>query len=287
MIDEIYALYKKNLPIIERSEEKVKAILRDEDNHIILHQNGERLAGVSVINGNTIYLLCVDKPFQNMGIGNNLLLQSEKYIASQGAKKIILGTGKEYIMPGVPMNDGAHLFFKKRRYIHSWGNTGCFDMEQMLNDFDYDDYSVNDTINGITYRWATPDDLDKVIDCVSDAEPKFLSFYRNKNFYYKGTERPILIAEKNQEVFGAILLYISYTDDMGSVGAVATAHKHRNKGIATNMVRLGTKYLKDIGLKRACLGYTYTQIVHMYEKAGYQISVEYFMGEKDIDGLKD
>lgn len=181
------------------------------------------------------------------------------------------------------MNDGAHMFFKKRGYIHSWGDTGCFDMEKLLKDFTYENHSIGDTIHGIIYRWATPSDLDKVVVCISDAEPKFLSFYRNERFYQKGTERPILIAEKEHQILGAILLYISHENEMGSVGAVATAHEHRNQGIATNMVRLGTKYLKDIGLKRACLGYTYTQIVHMYEKAGYKISVEYYMGEKEID----
>ena len=284
MINEIYTLYKKALPDIERGEEKVKSILSDKENHIIAHRDGENLAGVSVINENTIYLLCVDQPYRNRGIGNDLLVQSEKYIASRGFEKIVLGTGKEYILPGVPMNDGAHMFFQKRGYIHSWGDTGCFDMAQMLKDFTYDGHSAGDTIDEITYRWAAPCDLDKVVLCISDAEPKFLSFYRNEKFYQKGTERPILIAEKDGEVWGAILLYISYENEMGSVGAVATAHRHRNKGIATNMVRLGTKYLKDIGLKRACLGYTYTQIVHMYAKAGYKVSVEYYMGEKQIKG---
>lgn len=125
MINEIYHLFKKNLPYIERSEETVKRILEDKKNQIITHRNDEGLVGVSVINDNTIYLLCVDKAFQNMGIGDSLLLQSENYIISKGFKKIVLGTGKEYIMPGVPMNDGAHMFFKKRGYIHSWGDTGC------------------------------------------------------------------------------------------------------------------------------------------------------------------
>ena len=155
-------------------------------------------------------------------------------------------------------------------------------MEQMLEDFIYDGCSVGDTIDGVTYRWAEICDLDRVAACVSDAEPKFLRYYRNEKFYQKGTERPVLIAEKGREILGAVLLYISYEENMGSVGATATAHAYRNRGIATNMVRLGTKYLKDIGLKRACLGYTYTQIVHMYARAGYKISVEYFMGEKEL-----
>lgn len=282
MIDEIYRLFKRNLPYIERGEETVKEILSDPENHFILHRAREALAGVSVINGSTIYLLCVDEPFQRQGIGSSLLAQSEEYAASKGVSKLTLGTGKEYIMPGVPMNEGAHDFFKKRGYRHSWEDMGCFDMEQMLEDFPCMDHFLGETRNGATYRLAVPEDLEQVVRCVSDAEPKFLRFYQNKNFYQKDTQRPIVIAEKNGEVLGAILLYIDHGKSMGSVGATATARPYRNQGVATNMVKVGTKYLKDLGLKRACLGYTYTQIVKMYGKAGYRVSVEYFMGEKDL-----
>ena len=128
-----------------------------------------------------------------------------------------------------------------------------------------------------------PADGEQGAACISDAEPKFLPFYRNERFYRQGTERPILIAEQDRKVLGAILMYVSHTHGMGSVGAVATAHPYRNRGIAANMVRLGTGYLKELGLKRACLGYTYTQIVPMYERAGYRISMEYFMGEKKTE----
>ncbi len=282
MTEEIYRLFKRNLPYIERGEETVKQILSDPENHLILHKVGETLAGVSVINDSTVYLLCVDEPFQRQGIGSSLLARSEEYAASKGVKKLTLGTGKEYIMPGVPMNEGAHEFFKKRGYRHSWGDMGCFDMEQLLEDFPCMDHFLGETRNGVTYRLAVPEDLERVVRCVSDAEPKFLRFYRNENFYQKDTQRPIVMAERDGEVLGAILLYIGREENMGSVGATATAHPYRNQGIATNLVKVGTKHLKDLGLKRACLGYTYTQIVKMYGKAGYRVSVEYFMGEKDL-----
>ncbi|MCL2322941.1 MAG: GNAT family N-acetyltransferase [Oscillospiraceae bacterium] len=178
------------------------------------------------------------------------------------------------------MNDGAHLFFQKRGYIHSWGDTGCYDMDQMLEDFSYNEHSIGDTINGITYRWAEINDLDSILICVSDADKSFIQYYQNEDLYQKDSNELILIAEKNKEVLGAIMLNINFLEDMGSVGATATIQKYRNMGIATNMVLLGTKYLKDIGLSRAFIGYTYTQIVHMYGKAGYKICMEYFMGEK-------
>lgn len=284
MINEIYRLFTENLPDIMKSEESVKRILSDENNHIITYRDGDRLIGVSVINENTVYLLCVDKPFQNQGIGTKLLNQSEEYITAKGFDKIVIGAGKDYIMPGIPMNNGAHTFFKKYGYIHAWGDRGCFDMSQQLKDFEYSQHSIGDTINDITYRWATIDDIDKVVTCVADAEKGFVPYYGNRELYEKGTDTLVLIAVKDNEVAGALIVGAeSEGKVMGTVGCTATAHKYRNMGIATNMVRLGTKYLKDIGLSKAFLEYTYTEIVHMYGRAGYQVCMEYYMGEKVVD----
>lgn len=285
MVNKIYNIYKENLPDIVRSEEVVKRILSDKNNYIISYRDGDKLIGVSVINENTIYLLCIDKPFQNRGIGTKLLNQSEQYIASNGFKKIIVGAGKEYIMPGIPMNNGAHNFFRKHNYIHSWGDCGCFDMSQLLKDFDYAEHSIGDTINEITYRWATLNDIDNIVKCVSDAEESFVQYYKNERLYEKGKNTAVLIAEKDNEVFGTLMVSIETEGkDMGSVGCTTTVHKYRNKGIATNMVKMGTKYLKDIGLSKAVLGYAY--IVNMYSRAGYKISMEYYMGEKAVENTQ-
>ncbi len=221
--------------------------------------------------------------FQNRGIGSELLRQSETYIASRGFNKIITGTGKDYIMPGVPMNNGVHNFFKKRGYIHSWGDLGCFDMRQMLKDFNYNEYSAGDTINGITYRWADINDLSGIMNCLSDNEEDFTAYYKNEKLYEKDANTLVLLAENHDEVMGTLFVGIeTECKNMGSIGLTATARKHRNKGIATNMVKLGTKYLKDKGLEKAHLSYTYTDLVNLYGRAGYKICMEYFMGEKDL-----
>lgn len=287
LTDQIYWLFKRNLPEIERGEQTVRDILNDSENHLILSWAEDNLAGVSVVNGSTVYLLCVDKPFQNRGIGTALLQESEDYVASSGIQKLVLGTGKEYIMPGVPMNRGAHLFFQKKGYRHSWGEMSCYDMEQRLDSFDYCWFSFGDTVDGVIYRLAVPEDLERVVGSITHAEPKFLRYYRNSNFYQKGTQRPILIAETEKEVVGALLLYISDDGEMGSVGATAVKYDQRHRGIATNLVRLGTKYLKELGLKRACLGYTSSKIAKIYERAGYRVSMEYFMGEKELPGFRE
>jgi ribosomal protein S18 acetylase RimI-like enzyme len=281
MVNEIFNLYKETLPDIIRNEETVKEILSDRNNRIISYRDGNRLVGVSIVNQNVIYLLCVDKSFQNRGIGAELLKQSENDMVSNGYDKIVIGAGKDYIMPGIPMNNGAHNFFIKYGYKHSWGDCGCFDMSQMLKDFDYNEHTIGDTINGITYRWATEDDICNIVKCVTDAEESFVKYYKNETLYEEGTKTPVIIAVKGNEVLGTLIVNVETEGKgIGSIGCTATVHKHRNKGIATNMVNLGTKYLKDMDLRIAFLGYTYTDIVNMYGRAGYKVCMEYYMGEK-------
>ena len=282
MIQEIFNLYRETLPDIIRNECTVKKILSDESNHVICVRDNDKLIGVSVVKDNVVYLLCVDKGFQRRGIGMQLLRQSEEHIASNGFTKVIIGAGNEYIMPGIPMNKGAHNFFAKRGYTHAWGDEGCFDMSQSLATFEYSE-SIGDTINSITYRWAKLSDLDNVLKCVADAEESFVQYYRDKQLYEQGGNISVLVAEKDGEILGTLHVGMNVeAEGLGSVGCTATMHKHRGQGIAGTLVKLGTKHLKNAGLEKAFLGYTYTYILNIYGRAGYKISMGYFMGEKTL-----
>jgi len=280
-MNEIYKLYKETLPDIVRNEEIIKAILGNPNNHIIRHEVDGRMIGVSMIGDHTNYLICVDKSFQCKGIGTALLRESEEYIVAAGFDKIVLGAVKEYIMPGVPMNHGAHHFFEKRGYNHSWGDMRCVDMGQDLRDFQYDAHSVGDTINGITYRWAKIDDLDNVLLSLSDNQEDFSAYYQNRNCYKEESKERVLIAERDNEVMGTLAIFIESDQiEMGSLGLMATARQHRNQGIATTLVTLATKYLKDVGMKRVHGGYTYSDLIGMYGRTGLNVCMDYFMGEK-------
>lgn len=284
MINEIYTLFKESLPDIIRSENTVKYILEDKDCHVFDYSVDDKIVGAAVICDNAIYLLCVSELHRNKGIGTQLLKQSESYIISNGYKKVVLGAGKDYIMPGVPMNNGAHEFFKKHGYVHSWGDCGCYDMWQNLNDFTYNEHKVGDTIDGITYRWATLNDLDSIIECVSNAALDFVQYYDNKNLYEEKNQSFVLVAQIDKKIAGTLIISAETEGKgIGSVGCTATSPQYRKRGIAANMVILGTRYLKEIGLNKAWLGYTYTDIVKLYNKAGYKICMEYFMGEKVIE----
>ncbi len=136
MDEEIFEIYKRNLPFITREKEVVLQILGNKHNIILEKRNkSNKLTGISVINGNTLLLLCVDAGYRNQGIGTGLLEKSEQIVKDNGYKKIVAGNGYDYIMPGVPtsrryfdaeneelyqeLDENASVFFKNGDiYIH-------------------------------------------------------------------------------------------------------------------------------------------------------------------------
>ena len=79
-MQELLEIYYRNFPNNIRNEETVKKILSNPDNHIIEKRIDDKLIGVSVINKNTILMICIDEEYRHKGIGTKLLNQSENYI---------------------------------------------------------------------------------------------------------------------------------------------------------------------------------------------------------------
>ena len=278
-------LYHRCFPDIVREEAVVRSLIYDENDSIFGIYEGEILCAACLVHGRAVTLLCVRPESRRKGYGDALLREAERMIREKGNHKITVGVGTDdrYFMPGVPMNDGAEKFFIKRGYTHQWGDTECLDMDEDLKHFNYNDYAVGDSIHGITYRWAAKEDLPGIRECVGDAQESFVPYYMEEQHYEAGSEAPVLIAEKDGQVLGCLIVSLEVEGEgLGSVGCTATRTSAQGQGIATNMVRLGTRFLKDSGMRRAFLGYTYTDIVRMYERAGYHICQRYFMAVKEL-----
>lgn len=286
-MEELLKIYHRNFPDNIRDEEIVKKILSNPDNHIIEKRVDSNLIGISIINKNTILMICVDKEYRKKGIGTKILNQSEKYILDQEYDKVNIGAGYDYLMPGVPVNKENISFFERRFYTHSWNDDECFDMDMELKNT-ICDYNLGDTVNDITYRLATIKDLEEIKKCTDDACEEFTEYYMNVNLYNKDNSQIVLVAEDNGEICGTLIISKeTEAPNTGSVGCTTTKHNHRGKGIATTMVQIGTKYLKDLGYKYGHLGYTYTGLDKMYGKAGYKVTTKYFMAEKPLVKIKD
>ena len=306
-MNEYFEIFKRNFPYISREEKTLKEVINNIDNIYFEKRNDDnKLIGLAIVNKNTILLLVVDKDYRNQGIGLDLLNKCEDLIIKNGFNDIKLGVGFNYLMPGVPtskkytesvyenlypeINDIASNFFEKRGYIHSWGKCNCFDMKMSLYDFIKNENSIGDEINGILYRWSTIDDLNDIIECSDDAcqyqDEKFSKYYNNKDLYDENNNQRVLVAVKNNKIVGTLIVSIETEGkNLGCVGCTCVSFKETHQKIGTNLVRLGTKYLKDIGLSNASLSYTYTGLDKLYGDSGYEISCYYMMGEKVINNV--
>ena len=293
-------IFRRNLPFIVRDDGTVRRILDHPDNHYI-EKRDERgaLTGLSVVNQNVILLLCVDEAYRQQGTGTWLLEQSEKLICEAGHGTCKVGVGFDYLMPGVPtsvhyfparnirlyadLNDCASAFFEKRGYKHSWENADCFDMRFDLKDLVESACQIGDTVQGITYRFATLADLEGILECTEDACSEFGVYYREEGQYAPDGEQRVLIALKGQEVCGTLMVGPEQgVPGLGSIGCTTVKRSCQGQHIATNLVLLGTRVLKDMGLREGYLSYTYSGLDRLYGAAGYQIKVFYMMAEKKL-----
>ncbi len=276
-------LYHDCFPGNVREEAVVEHILDNREDPAFGIFIDERLAAACLLHGRVITMLAVRPAFRERGFGTMLLTEAEQRIRDAGYQKLTIGVGTDdrYLMPGVPMDQGADAFFRKRGYHHNWGETGCFDMSMELGDAPEQPVHIGDTVAGITYRMAEPRDLPSIEACVKDAQESFVPYYLETQHYAAGSKAPVLVAVRDDEVLGTLIVSLEVEGKgLGSVGCTATRTDARGQGIATHMVQAGTQYLKDQGMQKAFLGYTYTDILPMYARAGYQVSQEYFMAEK-------
>lgn len=297
---EIYGLFRQSLPFVIREEEAVYGVIENKDNSIIEKRNAEdKLIGVSVIHKNTIMLLFVAQEYRRQGIGTWLLKESEKAIRGAGYDEITVGVGDDYITPGIPtskryapavnerldarIDETGSSFFEKRGYVHDWGDEcNCFDMKFPLSEFEKEEHSIGDAIDGICYRFATIEDREGVSACTDVACEDFTRWYQDEFLYTANESSRALVAVADGKVVGTLIVDTNHTRGLGSVGCTAVHPDYRGRHIAVNMVTLGTKYLRDVGMKEAYLSYTYSGLDHMYGYAGYKIFMYFMMAKKKL-----
>ena len=300
--NELISLYRECFPYDLRDEYTLNSVFSDKTSDILTREdeNG-RIIASAVVHKNAVYMLAVNKNYRGCGIGSSLLEECEKIVANNGYDKIKIGVGDTYLMPGVPTNvqpyseklgkedlypelsNSAVEFFRKRGYIHSYGDSNCFDMHMKLKDFDAKKCEIDMpcTIDKIVYRVAEVSDISKITDCTDDAEADFTKYYRNESMYTGGCDSDeIVIGAFSGDIAAGALIVNRESDTLGSIGCTSVRNDFRGRKIATRMVTLGVKTLCGRGLTDAFLGYTYSGLDKLYSAAGFKICVYYFMAEK-------
>lgn len=300
--DELKSLYRECFPYDLRDEHTLDSVFSDKTSSFLTREdeNG-RIIAAAVLHKNSVYMLAVAKEYRWRGIGSSLLGECEKTAAENGFDKIKIGVGDTYLMPGVPTNqkpyaeelgeedlypeldNSAVEFLRKRGYLHSYGESNCFDMHMELEHFGAEGLIDDMTcvIDGITYRTAGISDISKITDCTDDAEEGFTKYYRNESLYSGGcdADESVIGAFEGDIAVGALMVNRE-SDILGSLGCTSVRNAYRGRKIATNMVKLGVKALCARGLKKSFLGYTYSGLDKLYGSSGFKICVYYFMAEK-------
>lgn len=302
LADELCALFRRNFPYVIREEAVARAILSNPENHLLLRDDGQgHLFAAAVIHRSTILLLCVDADRRRQGIGSELLDEAEGWIRDCGYTEVTIGAGADYLCPGVPVRElpfSEELvsvaldpripannadFFRKRGYVHSWGECNCFDMRMPLTEALLSLRSDGEGDRTLVYRWAALEDRAAVMQCTDDAHPEFTKFYNRPEIYDGSSAQRVLIALEGDCVCGALIVcWETEAKGLGSVGCTAVRRSHRGRKIASELVRLSAQALYESGLREGYLGYTYSGLDRLYGKAGYAVSCGYFMAKKQL-----
>ncbi len=277
IMDEVYDLYCRCFPHLKvRYDDFFDKLGYRNTERIKVSEHGE-LAGVSLVSGNAVLLLCVDERFRNKGYGTELLKKSENMIISSGYDSIILGRGSSYLFQGVPFlaDRGPCPFFEKRGYSADWESV---DMTMELKDFSIDRVQIPECPENIVFRYAKDTERGKLLDAVNLIDPDWCR-------YYEQTEDHVLVAEEEGELVGAALVsrdgapfYTEGSRITGEIGCVGVVPKARKKGIGLRLVAIGTDELKKMGSDTAYIGYTHLE--DWYASLGYKPFMRFWMGHK-------
>ena len=294
-----YALFRETFPWAMRNEKTARKILSHPGNTVFLAKQDESVAGAAVLRGNTVLLMAVRESDRGKGIGSTLLSACERAAKAAGHRDLSVGAGDDYLTPGVPcrskpypetllteaihpeIDDSARAFFEKRGYFHSWNGCNCFDMFAPFPPETPISERVGDTVQEIVYRWAVPEDREEILRVTDAVEKGFTKYYDDPALYDRSSDTDVLAAFFENVPVGVIMVSRgTESPDTGSVGCTAVHPDFQGKGIATCMVRMGTRYLAEKGFRKGFLGYTYSGLDRMYGRAGYRICTYYFMAKK-------
>lgn len=298
----LISLFHRNFPAAVREEATVERLLSAPGNRVFIEKTPDgETAGAAVLFRNNILLLAVDRPYRERGYGEKLLGRCEESAREAGYSAITVGAGDGYLTPGVPtsrqvfpedlrgerldpcLDGNAADFFLKRGYSHRWKDANCFDMRLSWDEFPEPAMKPGEEMDGILYRVARPEDMEAVKACTDDIEEEFTPYYMDPGLYDGSKTQFVLAAEEAGEIAGCVLVGLGTEEQgLGSVGCTAVRHRSRGRHIATNLILLGTKLLKENGMKSAFLGYTYSGLDRLYGRAGYRISAYYLMAEKEL-----
>ena len=292
------ALFRRCFPYSYRNEGTLREVLAAPENRVFPHRVGDDLAAAAVLQRGTLLMLAVDAAYRRQGLGGALLQQAEEAARAAGERKITVGVGAGYLTPGVPtgksyfggdeshippgLTDEAAQFFAKRGYRHG-EDCDIFDMAVELSDLPP---LVKPPEKGVHICWARPEERDSLCAAVGAAEPNFEKYYRNPALYAgTGPERVLIALSPEGEALGGLRVSFGVEGEgVGSLGCTAVRPEIQRQGVATRLCIAAVEAMRDAGMRRGFLGFTYSGLERLYGRAGFSPCAYYMMAQKELAG---
>ena len=273
----LYKIFTDCFPYIPITEKLFVKRIFEGTNRIFVEYASSVPVAFSVLNGNTVVLICVHPDFQKKGIGKLLLKKSEKYISSQGYRKINLGRCSNGLFFGAVMDNFSHRFFAKEGYT---AFNGCLNMVMDLSEYSYQ--KIRDRYifpPDVSFTYYNKENKNELITAVNTVEPKWCDRFINA--------QSVVVAVKDNCIVGFLRLNTDaqtlISDDNNKVGMieyVGVLPEYRKTGIGTNIVAYGVQLLKNASCTDAFI--EYTSLDTWYSRIGFEEFIWFWMGFKNI-----
>jgi len=273
----LYEIFAECFPFIPMSERIFREKISVPENKLLIRYFQNDPAAFSVINENTVVLICVHPDHQNCGTGSSLLRESEEFIRSKGYGSSVLGRGKTGIFFGAVMDTFSHRFFEKRGYT---ALNGCLGMYLDLENDQTADYEQKYICSpGIKFMFCQKEMHSKLIEAVASVEPKWTAKYSDCSRAF--------IALEGDEIASFMLinddshtLATSEDSRTGQPEYLGTVPKFRNRHIGTNMLLKGIDIMRRSGCTEVYIDYTSEDT--WYSRIGFEDYIWFWMGEKKL-----
>ncbi len=271
-IEQMLDIYNNSFDLIKTTLDifKDRLMLNKKNTYVLCETQNDKIIGYSIINNNTIMLLCVDEKHRNKGIGTKLLNASEAEI-NKNYNKIDLGCGETYLIPGIPLDTKCNYFqwFINRGYENTWTS---FDM---IIDLKKQHYTLD---NGLNIRKANSDERDTIVKVAEEAN-NWGDIYKKQNI------DNIYVAIKDKEMIGLIVvesghcLFPLSIKNCGIFGCICIKKEYRKHGFGMELLKYALTILQK--KNNFChIGYTYLD--WWYSKVGATKYINYAMCEKKL-----
>ena len=279
-IHDLYDIYCEAMPRYPLTYERFKGFLHSDNSQILTAENDKTIIGFCVVSGNSVVVLCVKKEYRHSGYGKHLLIMAEGFISADHDEVVLGGGG---LFQGVPCDNDEESsvpFFEKRGYTAEWTSVN---MGLELDEKSAAILKATPRPDGITYRFATDSDREKLLVAVKDAQSDWLPIFEENK------DAPVLLSVFGDEIAGFEMveedggMFFADNEKHGMIGCVGVTHKYRRRGIGLAMTAEGSLSLYEKNCKDIQL--LYVERIAWYNKLGYEVTSRQWMGRKKIQDI--